>query len=850
MKQHRWFLGVILISAIIFIAGLTAWVQPSRATLPAPRPTTPAGDFSYHPSPDSRWTAIINQTAGSLDLRRQVDGKISNILPPGSTVSGISWSPDSQRLLIVRNNWAFAEARDEGFTAVGPIEIWQVDIQGPAVQPARLAFQSSAMPQSDDVEQIVLGDWSPDSRSLLFWLGPLGASIQADGLMPYVLNIEIGQASRVADWALLNPRYHSWSPDGAKLAITAGDYRSAQINKWLNIFDTATGQVVTVISQTEQIPGIVAWSPQGNLIAYAAVPAGQTGQEWADLMTWDNPAIAGRRIYLLDPATGQSRRLNQVDSFQDAPVWSNDGAVLYYAEQNGEELQLMAADPTSGLADPVEGAAIPLPEVAGYYGQWQYDFLLEQRPGGQLPLEVAPQAQATPGPEDQEILEFIFQSHRPQLGTLTDDFLQSLRAGHFTDFTRQNIDLTGDGQPEIVVIGRPDTFYLFAAILNRDTAGNLRELFFADNIEGKYQGQVRASVQNRRLVLDFLTATGGTGYLVATWEQRWVECNLRRCNQVWAGPLIMAERIANWQIERNFAIAQVEQTTPNTLAVTTQRFGWRAPLFLDAATPNDARRFVGPDTFDAYRRSGSGQPYRLERRTETAPGLEITRQFSQQTAETNRLLWEAMSQPFYQPDGSFDNDAFNQTLAQLWNLPAPDQPADPTWGVAPIEAAVAAHTGTPAELGQRVAALIGANSQLQCRLVAQSQNGGQFDLLGRVDVPCTVNFTRLAWADVTGDGSDELLLQTLLPDESAQVERLHVFGLNNNNLTELAVLDGFINGADGAGIRWQTTAGGFVVQAGLPLLNPDASPSFDDIRLERQFESYVWDESGDFTLVE
>ncbi|MEW5960817.1 MAG: hypothetical protein AB1801_24090, partial [Chloroflexota bacterium] len=186
--------------------------------------------------------------------------------------------------------------------------------------------------------------------------------------------------------ALVNLRYQSWSPDGSKLAITAGGYRSAQVNKWLNLFDVATGQVTTVISQSEQIPGAVAWSPRGDLIAYAAVPAGQTGPEWADWMTFDNPAIAGRRLYLLDPVTGHYRRLNKVEAYQDAPVWSNDGRRLYYVQRNGEALDLMVAEPASDQARPVPGARQPLdlkdpmrPNV-GYYGQFGREELLEQIP--------------------------------------------------------------------------------------------------------------------------------------------------------------------------------------------------------------------------------------------------------------------------------------------------------------------------------------------------------------------------------------------------------------------------------------------------------------------------------------
>ena len=228
--------------------------------------------------------------------------------------------------------------------------------------------------------QLILGDWSPDNHHLLFWVGPLSASIQADGLPFLMVDTANAQSTLLADTALLNPRYHSWAPDGSALLFTAGGYRSAQVNKWLNQWDSTTNQTTTVISQTEQIPGIVTWSPKGDWIAYAAVPAQETGEEWADLMTFDNPAIAGRRIYLLDPKSGTPHRLNDVDSFQDTPVWSTDGATLYYVQRDEAELVLMAAEPTTGQATPLETTRQPLPETVGYYGQSDWEQILKEIP--------------------------------------------------------------------------------------------------------------------------------------------------------------------------------------------------------------------------------------------------------------------------------------------------------------------------------------------------------------------------------------------------------------------------------------------------------------------------------------
>lgn len=328
-------------------------------------------------SPDNGWTAIVNQTTNRMDLQNAA-GETFPVFPEGTPVGVVSWSPDSRQLLVVRTNWLPSQA-GSAVQAGGPIEIWQVRLDPAPIGPPVRLFQSASPPE-DGPEQISFGAWSPDSRHVLFWLGILSASIQADGLPAFMLDTATGTTTAVAATALLNPHYQSWASDSSALVITSGGNRSAQVNKWLDLFDVASGQVTTLVSQTQQIPGTVAWSPQGDLIAYAAVPTTETGNDWADLMTFDNPAIARRRIYLLDPVTRRWRRLNNAPDYQDAPLWSEDGRTLYYAQREQDKILLMAADPQTGVAQPVAGSARPAPEAVGYYGQSNWSDLLAYRP--------------------------------------------------------------------------------------------------------------------------------------------------------------------------------------------------------------------------------------------------------------------------------------------------------------------------------------------------------------------------------------------------------------------------------------------------------------------------------------
>lgn len=376
--------------------------QIDPSFLPSKQTAPPEPEIETIPSPDGQWTAILNPAAGSLTLADPRHQQ-SEIFPAGSTVQKISWSPDSRRLLIVRTNWLPLDA-SSAISATEPLELWRLDLdlQQRTFSTPTLLYQA---PQPDPThlmalpQQAILGSWSPNSRHLLLGLSRLSASLLADGIPFWVLDTDSGQLhpvahdSRLSDdtseatlgnIALPNPRYHSWSPDGSRLAITVGGYRSAQLNKWLNLVEVTTGRVTTLISRTEQIPGIVSWSPrspQGDWLAYAAIPAALSHEDAADWLAFENPAIAGRRIHLLNPTIGQHRRLNHQAAYQDAPVWNSDGSALYYVERDGDQLKLRQLNLHTGedrampdAVQPLDWAESPRANV-GYYGQFDREAL-------------------------------------------------------------------------------------------------------------------------------------------------------------------------------------------------------------------------------------------------------------------------------------------------------------------------------------------------------------------------------------------------------------------------------------------------------------------------------------------
>lgn len=343
--------------------------EVSPGTTPIPIPTSseePTSGTERIPSPDSRWTAILDRIAGSLEIAG-APGEELSIFPPGSAAFGLKWSPDSLRLAVVLRG--LPEGAAAGNASL--LEIWLVNFEdGAWIEPELVYRAENSTDRMAAPSDIILGAWSPDGSHLSFWTRPISsASIQVDGLPLWCLELESGQATRLTEASLVNPAFQSWAPDGSALVFTDGGYRSAQVKKWLSLYEVGSGQVRSLIARSEFIPGSVAWSPTEDTIAFAAIRADQTGDEWADWMSWGNPAILARRIYLLDPQNGQYRRLNAAESYQDAPRWSADGKKLYYVQADGGQAELMEADPATGAARSLPGCQMPLPEVAGYYGQ-------------------------------------------------------------------------------------------------------------------------------------------------------------------------------------------------------------------------------------------------------------------------------------------------------------------------------------------------------------------------------------------------------------------------------------------------------------------------------------------------
>lgn len=154
-------------------------------------------------SPNGRWTAILDREVGSLELE-DGQGVEQTMFPAGSAVAEAKWSPDNRMLAVV-----LGKQPENGQSGVGnsPPEVRLVEFADGEFHTLGSAYKPEEPLAAPS--QIVLGAWSPDGKRLLFWTGLLSASITADGLPLWVLDVGEMQATRQAETALLNPDYQS-----------------------------------------------------------------------------------------------------------------------------------------------------------------------------------------------------------------------------------------------------------------------------------------------------------------------------------------------------------------------------------------------------------------------------------------------------------------------------------------------------------------------------------------------------------------------------------------------------------------------------------------------------------------
>ena len=239
-------------------------------------------------------------------------------------VSSPQVSPDGRTVVFVVSRPNYADAKNES-------ELYTMDLAGGTPRPLTVERHQVSEPR-----------WSPDGRSLSF-LAPDSAGKSQIWLMPMA-----GGDARRFSRSATGVEHYAWRPDGKAIAFAASDeapkkegeqkniatlevgdqdlFLHTEIQPqhiWLQSLDSTSARRVTrgewsleFVLPPGSPPSHLSWSPDGKQIAFAHVPATQTGR------------FDSTRVQIVDVATGAIRSLTNDDRFQNNPSWSPDGRTV------------------------------------------------------------------------------------------------------------------------------------------------------------------------------------------------------------------------------------------------------------------------------------------------------------------------------------------------------------------------------------------------------------------------------------------------------------------------------------------------------------------------------------------
>ena len=261
------------------------------------------------------------ETRFTLDLARRI-----------VNVSSPRVSPDGRLVAFVVTRPDYADDRNQS-------ELWLAEL--PSGTPRPLTFER---------RHVAAPRWSPDGRTLAF-LAPDSAETDQVWLMP----MGGGDARRITR-SKTDVQHYAWRPDGAAIAYAAADEEPKREGEakhlatmvvgdqdlflrapmrpqhvWLQAIDTTAARRLTSGSWSLELvlppgsaPSELSWSPDGKQIAFARVPAPQSGR-------FDSVSVR-----VLDVASGAIRPLTGAERFQNNPEWSPDGrSILYVYPREG-----------------------------------------------------------------------------------------------------------------------------------------------------------------------------------------------------------------------------------------------------------------------------------------------------------------------------------------------------------------------------------------------------------------------------------------------------------------------------------------------------------------------------------
>lgn len=320
--------GLGLVSAVLLLGGCGGRA-PSEAFSPSWSPDGRA--IAYIVDPDPSAGCPYGSCAARFELWVMgADGHGARKLARGVAGGQLpTWSPDGSTI-------AFEHSSDD---TVG--DVYTIRRDGTHLR------RLTRTPWDDDFPAA----WSPDGRKLLFVHWPLEGANRL-----YVMNADGTGLRRVSR---LEAFEASWSPDGTRIAVTTFD--------GLFTVNARGGGLRRLVSTPHGgIDGKIAWSPDGDKLAFAAggrlavvdpngravVPPARLGLTGNPVWSPHGPKIAfegrpGIGIYLVD-ASEDRPRWRRLSATGAGPTWSPDGRRIAFSDDG--EIHVTNADGTGAHA--------------------------------------------------------------------------------------------------------------------------------------------------------------------------------------------------------------------------------------------------------------------------------------------------------------------------------------------------------------------------------------------------------------------------------------------------------------------------------------------------------------------
>lgn len=287
----------------------------------------------WSPVSDQLW--VGNENSDGLQLLSARNGWTSPIATIPDACMGV-FSPDGSEMI-------YAHVDQTGFTT---------DVQQ-STRLCRVALKDRAEPT---VLETTTEDWSPctwsrDGKSIVYWRQEeVSASEGSDGKELFLMPASGGKPHSLGVITLLDSDFVALSPARNELAVTAGSGRYEWSNKRLAVVDLDSFAVRYLINK-DKVGRSPSWSPDGSRIAYSAGPAPAPDEE-SDLECGCDEAsnkrlnelFSQRRIWVSDRTGAQPPRQLSSDSpyHDEAPLWSADGRSILFTRSNSEFTDIQA----------------------------------------------------------------------------------------------------------------------------------------------------------------------------------------------------------------------------------------------------------------------------------------------------------------------------------------------------------------------------------------------------------------------------------------------------------------------------------------------------------------------------